>query len=65
MLRNYSDTQWYYKALARMGEIARRQEDPQQARIYWEEVLEDDNKDEKLKQKVVEQLKELGTAQGG
>jgi outer membrane protein assembly factor BamD len=65
VMRNYSDTPWYYEALARMGEIARRKEDPQQAKTYWEEVLEADNKDEKLKQKVEEQLKELGAAQGG
>ena len=65
VMRNYSDTQWYYKALARMGEIALRQEDPRQARTYWEEVLEEGNEDEKLKQKVRVQLKELELAQGG
>lgn len=65
VMRNYSDTQWYYQALARMGEISLRQEDPQQARTYWAEVLEDDNEDEELKRKVEVQLKELEMAQGG
>ena len=58
VLRNYSDTSWYYQTLLRMGEIALAQQDLEKARFYWEEVQQRSD-DEELQKEAGKKLEEL------
>ena len=63
VLLNFPDTPWYCETLMQMGAVARSQENPTQARVYWKEVLQECS-DERLKKKVKEQLDKLEPARG-
>lgn len=62
VIRNYSDTPWYYRTLLRLGEIASAQQDYVQARGYWEEVLQDCG-EVKLQQEAKKKLEKLQNGQ--
>jgi outer membrane protein assembly factor BamD len=63
VLRNYSDTPWYYHTLLQMGEIAQARSEPEKARGYWEEVVRD-SADQELQQEARKRLEGMKTAQG-
>ena len=64
VVRGFPDTPWYLAAKAELGDIARREGDPDKARSYWEEVA-DQTEDEKLKRRVTKWLLELEASGGG
>ena len=59
VLRNFSDTVWYYYALSRLGDIAYEKEDLKSARSYWYEVLSAEEVDVKLKERVRKKIGDL------
>lgn len=63
VLRSFPDTPWYYRTLLRLGEIAEAQGEPEQAKIYWAEVVRD-SEEEKVRQQAQEGLMELREAGG-
>jgi outer membrane protein assembly factor BamD len=63
VVRSFPDTPWYFVAMVELGDIARHQGDIDQARYYWEEVI-DQTEDEKLKRRALKLLSGLGTPEG-
>ena len=61
VLRDYTDTPWYYRTLLDMGDVKKRQGDNEQARGYWGE-LSGSEADEKMRQEAARRLQELGAA---
>ena len=62
VLRSYPDTPWYYRALLRLGEIADTQGEPEQAKVYWAEVVRD-SEEEKMREQARKGLMELREAE--
>ncbi len=64
VMQDFPDTEWYYEALAQLGEVALEKKDPAQARSCWEEVARD-TEDEELRARVKKRLAEEIPGTGG
>ena len=63
VLRDYSDTAWYYQTLFRLGELALESANTDLAAQYWQEVLQGSD-DVDLKKDVQEALAQLDLSAG-
>ena len=57
LLLTYPDTRWYCWGKAMLGDISRREENPEAARMHWSEVMEE-CEEEELRGKVEKWLEE-------
>ncbi len=63
VLRDYSDTSWYYHTLFRLGEIERAEGNTDQAVQFWKEVLQESG-DQDLMKDVQKALSKLSKSTG-
>lgn len=63
VLRDYSDTAWYYHTLFRLGELAREEANMDLAVQYWQEILQG-SEDADLKEEAQEALTQLDPSAG-
>ena len=61
LIRDFPETPYFAEALARLGEIALAQGNPNEARTYWREAVQA-TEDPKLQKRVEEKLTELDAA---
>ncbi len=63
VVRDYSDTIWYYHTIFRLGQISQAEGNTDRAVQYWKEVLEQSD-DEELVKDVQKAIAELGKSSG-